>query len=272
MTAYRAGMVWGESPRWHGGALWLSDTQGSKLWTDVSGAWVPSELDSPSNGLWFLPDGRLVGAISAERRIGLWDGGRFQTYAELPNAVGPLGDMVGDASGNLYVDDVGYVLGKEQPRPGQILRVAPDGAVTVAAAGIEFPNGLALIEDGNTLVVAETWAKRLRAFSVQPDGSLTDSRVYANLEELVDPEARPDGIWAAPGGAVWAACLTAKCVALVTADGLVGSLATGNKLPIACCSDGDSQLFVTVADTHGLPLADALAARLVSTEVVVFPV
>lgn len=37
MTHYASGMTWGEGPRLHNGALWVSDTQGSKLWTDASG-------------------------------------------------------------------------------------------------------------------------------------------------------------------------------------------------------------------------------------------
>src|SRR5690349_7501873 len=102
---YAQGMRWGEGPRWHDGALWLSDTQGSKLWTDASGTWESTDLESPSNGLAFLPDGRLVAAMMREPRIGVWNGGSFDTYAELPTR-GPFGDMTVDAAGNLYVDDV----------------------------------------------------------------------------------------------------------------------------------------------------------------------
>ena len=117
MKIYAAGMYFGEGPRWHEGALWMSDPQTSKLWTDASGTWSQTSLESTSNGLWFLPDGRLVAAMTHEKRIGLWQDDHFETYVDLADiANGPLGDMTGDSAGNLYVDDVGYYFGREEPR------------------------------------------------------------------------------------------------------------------------------------------------------------
>jgi sugar lactone lactonase YvrE len=272
-SLYAEGMRWGEGPRWHDGALWLSDTQGSKLWTDASGTWQSTVIDSPSNGLAFLPDGRLVAAMMQENRIGVWNGQSFDTYAELTGARGPFGDMTVDAAGNLYVDEVGYNRhAGEEPRPGRILRVAPDGEVTTAAPDVDFPNGLAFIDDGGTLVVAETWNQGLLAFSVAADGSLEQRRPYADLAELVGPDARPDGIWPAADRGVWVACLTAKCVAQIDEGQLVRSLDTGTGLAIACCGDGGSRLFVTVADTAGRELYEAIAEGVISTSVVVYEV
>jgi len=119
MSLYSDGLTWGEGPRWSDGALWASDPQKGGIWTDTGGTWTFTPLAAQSNGLWFLPDGRLAGAVMLENRVGLWDGAGFGSYADLSAvAVGPLGDMVGDRHGGLYVDDVGYAahLG-EQPRP-----------------------------------------------------------------------------------------------------------------------------------------------------------
>ena len=150
MTKYASGMVWGEGPRWRDGALWLSDTQGAKLWTDASGVWAPFDVKSVPNGLWFLPDGRLVGAMMHEQRIGVWTGTDWETYADLSHLKpGPLGDLVGDRNGNLYVDDVAYALHKgEQPRPGRLIFVTANRESSVAADDLMFPNGLAFLEDG----------------------------------------------------------------------------------------------------------------------------
>ncbi|MGW4092694.1 SMP-30/gluconolactonase/LRE family protein [Nocardia sp. NPDC004750] len=270
MKQYATGMAWGEGPRWHRSALWLSDTQKSRLWTDDDGTWKATELDSPSNGLWFLPDGRLTAAMMHERRIGVWSGERFTTYADLSTlATGPLGDLVGDRQGNLYVDDVGFAahLG-EPPVPGRLLRVATDGSATVAAEDIEFPNGLAFIDNGGTLIVAETAAQRLTAFTVDADGMLGGRRVYADIAGLVGADARPDGIWATPQG-VWVATTTGQAVALVRDNALITALDTGPAYPIACCSNGGNRLFVTLADTGGRPLFEALAAEAVETTVAV---
>ncbi|MFD2466233.1 SMP-30/gluconolactonase/LRE family protein [Amycolatopsis silviterrae] len=267
MKPYRSGMVWGEGPRWHERALWLSDTQGSRLWTDQDGSWTATKLDSPSNGLWFLPDGRLVAAMMHENRIGVWTGKQFVTHADL-NAVatGPLGDLVGDAQGNLYVDDVGFAAG-EAPRPGRLLRVAINGSVTVAGENLSFPNGLAFIDDGRTLIIAETAAQRLTAFTVGADGTLTDRRLYADLADLVGPDARPDGIWAVPEG-IWVATTTGHAVVLIRDNTVRTKIDTGDEFPIACCSADGNRLFVTLADTGGRPLFEALAAKAVQTTVV----
>jgi sugar lactone lactonase YvrE len=269
MNVYRGGLTWGEGPRWNDGALWVSDTQKGGIWTDSGGTWTFTPLAAQSNGLWFLPDGRLVGAIMREKRVGVWDGSGFGAYADLSAvAEGPLGDMVGDRHGGLYVDDVGYAahLG-EQPRPGRLIYVAPDGRATVAAEDVEFPNGLAIIDDGRTLVVAETWAQRLTAFTIGACGQLTDRRLFADLAAVVHPEARPDGICGAPHG-VWVCTLTAHAVALVDPFGaLVQNISAGDGHPIACCLDTAGRLFVTVAETGGIPFMEAVANKTVKTHV-----
>ncbi|WP_327751880.1 SMP-30/gluconolactonase/LRE family protein [Sphingobium sp. SJ10-10] len=261
-------MLWGEGIRWRDGALWLSDTQGSKLWTNASGQWRSTPLPSPSNGLWFLPDGRLVGAMMHEKRIGVWTGIEWDTYVDLaPLGVGPLGDMIGDDWGNLYVDDVAYSKPKgEEPRPGRLIFVAKDGTSHVAAENMQFPNGLALLNRGDTLVVAETTAQRLVSFQVDAPGKLRDKQVYADLAALMDPEAAPDGIWGTEAG-IWVATLEGRAIILVRDGKIVESINTGDALPVACCTDGGEHLFVTLADTAGEPLMEAIARKSISTMV-----
>ncbi|WP_165553484.1 SMP-30/gluconolactonase/LRE family protein [Kribbella capetownensis] len=275
MTTYAKGLTWGEGPRRHGGALWASDPQGGKLWTDAGGTWEGLALESQSNGLWFLPDGRLAAAIQRECRVGIWDGTGFGEYADLHAvATGPLGDMVGDSRGGLYVDDVGYAahLG-EEPKPGRIVYVTPAGDSVVAAEGIEFPNGIAVIDDGRTLVVAETWLQRLIAFDIDREGALSNRRTYSDLREVVSPEARPDGICAAADGGVWVSTLHAHKLAHVRGADLVDTIDTGDAFPIACCLDADTgRLYATVAHTGGLPVMEAIAQKQVQSTVEVFEV
>lgn len=270
-TPYASGMAWGEGPRWHDGALWLSDTQGSKLWTDASGRWTSTNLASPSNGLWFLPDGRLVGSMMAEKRIGVWNGAEWETYADLSSLKpGPLGDMIGDDNGNLYVDDVAYSSHSgEAPRAGRLLFVGANGERRVAAEGVTFPNGLAFIDGGRTLVVAETMARRLTAFSVDSPGRLSNSRLYFDVEKELGEAAMPDGIWGTSEG-IWICTLNGRCLALVRDGKIVRKIDTGDHCPIACCRDGGSRLLVTMANTGGLSVFEAVAAKAVSAEVVTY--
>ncbi len=267
LTNYAAGLIWGEGPRRHDGALWVSDTQGSRLWTDASGTWTAHQLPTPCNGLWFLPDGSLVAAMMALPQLGAWNGAAFDVYADLiALRPGPLGDLVGDSAGNLYVDDVGYAAHKgEPPTPGRLLRVGVDRSAEVAADNLEFPNGLALIDNETTLVVVESTAQRLTAFDVNDAGKLSSRRVYADIAALVGPDARPDGIWPVEDG-IWVATLGGHAVVKVRDGELLASIDTGSLYPIACCVEGQ-RLYVTVADTRGAPLMEALAAKAMDTVV-----
>ena len=116
--------------------------------------------------------------------------------------------MIVAADGTAYVGDMGMRLQVEsEHQPGQTFRVTPTGEVSCAADDLAAPNGHILTEDGRTLIVAESAASRLTAFDVQPDGSLTNRRTFADLQ----PEkpgvavAPPDGICLDAEGAVWVA-------------------------------------------------------------------
>lgn len=262
-------MRWGEGPRYRDGDLWLSDTQACRLWTGWGPTWRALDLDTPSNGLWFLPDGRLAGALMNARRIGIWNGTGWDDYADLSAvALGPLGDMVGDAHGNLYVDDVGFRHLAEEPRPGRIILVRPGGTAEMATDAVEFPNGMALIDGGSTLLVAETLRQRLTAFTITSSGRLEPVGTWADLRAVVGIEAFPDGIWA-NGDTVWVATSGATAVAAFHDGQLVQTIDTSPRLPIACCVSDRGELIVTLADTLGLSLADAIAQQVVATEAVV---
>ncbi|NED59439.1 SMP-30/gluconolactonase/LRE family protein, partial [Streptomyces sp. SID10244] len=64
-----------------------------------------------------------------------------------------------------------------------LLRVDPDGSVTVAADDLWFPNGSVITDDG-VLLVDETFGNRVTAFDIGDDGGLTNRRVWAQFGEL----------------------------------------------------------------------------------------
>ncbi len=79
--------------------------------------------------------------------------------------------------------------------PGKIALVTPDGEAREVADGLAFPNGMVVTPDNATLVVAESFARRLTAFDIGPDGSLSNRRVWADVTG--------DGICLDADGAVW---------------------------------------------------------------------
>ena len=77
-------------------------------------------------------------------------------------------------------------MGGGHPATAGIVLIAPDGSASVAAEDLWFPNGTVITDDG-TLIVAETFAARFTAFTIQPDGTLTDRRVWAQVQPSPEP-------------------------------------------------------------------------------------
>ena len=76
--------------------------------------------------------------------------------------------------------------------------VTADGTARQVAGGLAFPNGMAVTADNRTLIVGESYAKRLTPYQIADDGSLAERRVWAELGDGV-----PDGICIDADGAVW---------------------------------------------------------------------
>jgi sugar lactone lactonase YvrE len=91
---------------------------------------------------------------------------------------------------------------------GIIVLVRPDGTGLQVADGITFPNGMAITPDNSTLIIAESHGKKLTAFTINDDGTLSDKRIWADLIDGV-----PDGICLDEEGAIWYADVPNKrCV------------------------------------------------------------
>jgi sugar lactone lactonase YvrE len=112
--------------------------------------------------------------------------------------------------------------------------VEPNGAIHIAASGVEFPNGMVIINDGRSLVVAETWASRLTAFDRSPDGRLSNARLYAALGNR-----QPDGICADSENAIWAASFNTGEFLRVVDGGKVTDRITCGQHAIACALGGE---------------------------------
>jgi sugar lactone lactonase YvrE len=198
------GLVFGEQPRWHEDRLWFSDwgTQ-EVIAVDLEGN---SEvvLQGPSFPLCvdWLPDGRLV-VVSARDGLLLRreSDGSLVTHADLATASAPPAgnELVVDGRGNAYVNGGGFdLMAGEAFAPGIVALATPDGSARQVADDVAFPNGMLVTPDDSTLIVAESYAKRLTAFDIASDGSLSNRRVWADLGDGV-----PDGICLDVENAVW---------------------------------------------------------------------
>jgi sugar lactone lactonase YvrE len=186
-----------ESPRWHEGRLWFCN------WIDrqvvaVSLDGQPEVMltrdpDSYPMGysIDWLPDGRLL-VTGDQLRCQEPDGSLAVHAGQGANEI-----MV-DGRGNIYLNGADFDFGAgAPPTPGYIKLVTPDGQLRQVAGDIQFPNGMVITPDDRTLIISESFAGRLTAFDIDPDGGLSGRRAFA--EGL-----GPDGITMDAEGAVWA--------------------------------------------------------------------
>ena len=194
-----------EAPRWHDDRLFVSEIFGGRVVSiDADGDVVPvAEVPGRPSGLGWWPDGTML-VVSMQRRQVLRAAadGELVVLADLsPVVSGDTNDMVVDGRGNAYVGSFGYdYAAAEERRASVLVLVEPNGSARIVADDVWFPNGMVVTPDGRTLLVAETPAERITAFTVADDGSLSDRRVFAHLDG-----ARPDGIALDASGAVWVA-------------------------------------------------------------------
>ena len=238
------GLAMGESPRWHEDRLWFSDWGAQEI--------VAADLDGNSEVVvrtpfalpfcidW-LPDGRLLIVSGRECLLLRRElDGSLVRHADLRGLSDRAwNEIVVDGRGNVYING----------GPGIIALVAPDGSARQVADRIAFPNGMAVTPDNATLIIAESHGKRLTAFDITPDGSLSNRRVWADLGSGV-----PDGICIDADKAVWYGDVPNKCCVRVREGGAVLQTINLDRGCFACMLGGmgNRTLFLIAAEWRGM--------------------
>jgi sugar lactone lactonase YvrE len=196
------GIVFGESPRWHQDRLWFSDWGAQEvIAVDLAGnSEVIVRVPSFPFSIDWLPDGRLL-IVSARDRLLLRrePDGSLVTHADLSSLSDhPWNEIVVDGRGNAYLNNIGFDFPGGEFSPGILALVTPDGSARQVADGVAFPNGMVVTPDNATLILAESYGNTLTAFDIAADGSLSNRRVWADLDR-----GAPDGICLDAENAVW---------------------------------------------------------------------
>ncbi|MFJ9387392.1 SMP-30/gluconolactonase/LRE family protein [Nocardioides sp. NPDC101246] len=175
-----------DSPRPRGGRIWLCDAATDAVYsTDRDGNGLRAELEVPEqpSGLGWLPDGRLLVVSRRDARIlRLEHDGSIRVHAELARHVNGVAlGMVVDHVGRAWVCESGGDLRSDGPfSPGRVLRVDPDGTVTVAADDLLLPHG-SIVTDDAVLLICESAGNRVTAFDIGGDGVLGNRRIWARF-------------------------------------------------------------------------------------------
>jgi len=248
------GLAFGESPRWHDDRLWLSNWGAQEVVAvDVAGkaevmARVPTTL--PFCIDWDA-DGRLLVVSGPEGQLlRRQPDGSLAAFVDLRGvSEHAFNEIVVDGRGNAYVNGAGFdMMAGADFAPGLVVLVTADGAVRRVAGDIAFPNGMAVTPDDGTLIVADSYGKCLTAFTIEPDGSLSGRRVWADLGDGV-----PDGICMDAEGTVWYADVPNKrCVRVREGGDLLDTVAVDRGC-FACMLGGPDgrTLFVLAAEWNG---------------------
>lgn len=133
-------------------------------------------------------------------------------------------DATADGRGGLWLSMSG-VYDAAAAIQGMVYHLSADGALRPMADMIHYSNGLAVTDDGRTLLVAEMLAARILAFAIAADGTLGQRRVLARMADIVPtpPDADayygPDGIKVGRDGRLYIAANGAGAVLVTDANG-----------------------------------------------------
>lgn len=201
-TEFASGHHFLEGLRWHAGSLWASDFFAKTVMTFAPDgtATTVAEIDGMPSGLGFLPDGSVLVVSQLDATVvKIAPDGSLSTYADFSSiAGGPGNDLIVTSTGHSYVGNFGFAIGTEDPKPTALAHIDPAGTMTRVGGDVLFPNGMALTPDGK-LLMAETFRHQITAYDIETDGTLSNQRVWA----LLDDAFNPDGIALDSDGGVW---------------------------------------------------------------------
>lgn len=285
-TTITEGLSFGEAPRWHDGRLWFSDFYRYGVFSinaDGSDERLEVSLPAQPSGLGWLPDGSLlVVSMTDHRVVRVSADGTIALHADIAAHCGFwANDMVVADDGTAYVGNFGFdldafldehgidgVLTPPGPPTTSIVALSPSGEILQVVEEMAFPNGSVITPDGSTLIVAETMAMRLTAFDIASDGSLSNRRIFAQLE-LVPA----DGICLDAEGQVWVANALSSEAIRVAPGGEITARVHTSQTCFACMLGGDDgrTLFAMTAPTSTAHLAKESTNAKIETAQVAVP-
>ena len=189
-----------EGPIWlPDNSLLFSDIPANRIyrWTADNGIDVWREPTGNANGLTLDREGRLLACEHTGRRVSRTEAdGSIVTLADhyQGKRLNSPNDVVVKSDGTIYFTDPPYGIEpqeREQSCNG-LYRILIDGTMELLVDDFDRPNGLAFSPDESVLYVDDSPRRHVRAFDVEIDGQLTNSRIFADMDH--PQPGSPDGM------------------------------------------------------------------------------
>ena len=191
-----------EGPFWwkEGGYLLFSDIGNNRRmkWSRAEGVTVFLEPSNNANGLTRDPSGRLIACEHGTRRVTRFEpDGSITVVANSYKGtrLNRPNDVVVKSDGSIYFTDPGAPAPDVDLDFAGVYRVSPDlGTLTLLVRDFVVPDGLAFSPDESVLYINDIRRGHIRAFDVQPNGTiaLASDRVFCDLRG--EQPGIPDGM------------------------------------------------------------------------------
>lgn len=174
------------------GNVFFTDQPNDKIlkWSPDGTVSVYMEGAGRSNGLYFDNNGNLLSCADLNNELWRIDKSKKVTVLvkdyEGKKLNGP-NDLWVDAKGGIYFTDPFYkrdywTRTEKEIKKENVYYLSPDGkSLTVAASDFVRPNGIVGSGDGKILYVADINARKTYSFKINPDGTLTDRKLFTEM-------------------------------------------------------------------------------------------
>jgi len=254
------GDLCGESPVWDAvhGVLYWADCGGLRFYRYDARADRAELLHGGLEINGFRRNRSGGFAIVNNSGIWVWPGPGSDPQLIASDAGGQrcrMNDCAADARGRLLSGSWFYDPAGEYPL-GCLMRVDPDGGVTVLDDGYCLSNGLAFSPDGRRLYVTDSARRVIYEYDYDPSsGAATNRRVRVTVP---GDEGLPDGLRVDASGFLWSAQWYGGCVVRYDPDGKPERRISVPAKQVSCITFGGgnlSTLFITTAgQSEAMPI------------------
>jgi gluconolactonase len=231
------------------GILWCTELLGGNLVRWVEGSFTRIPVNGRPNGLAFDRQNRAYICDSEQNAIRRFDpvAETWETLVDQVdgNSLQTPNDLSFDAEGNLLFTCPNFA---DNEPTGYVCCLKPDGTIKKIAEGYYRPNGLDIVDDGKSLVVADTYRKSL--YKGEWD-SQTLSWNQPRLWAMVGGSEGPDGMCPGQDGMLYQAIYGDGSVKVINRSGKIKqTLVVPGANPTNVAVDPSGKLGLVVTETE----------------------